>query len=244
MTACGKQTPELVDTTSLNISFRAIYDGEPLILAAEKKYNYDENVVTFTDVSFYLANLVAINDDGETELSEIQFIDLSLTHQTPATAAKGTVMTFNRIPVGTYNYLKFGVGVPPDLNKTTPADYSTSHPLGINNNTAYKEIWNSYIFAKIEGKYDKNGDGFFDSNDIIFAYHAGGLENLYKVIELDNQLTLKTGETTDLDFELDIKRLLSFNNGETIDLQPYNPLNQTSEIQLIMKNFEKALQLK
>jgi len=242
ITACDKPTIEPVDTSSLHLSFRAIYDGEPLLL--EEQYDYDEHAVKFTNINFYLANLVAVNDDGETELSEIQFIDLSLTHQTPANAAKGTVMNFDKVPVDTYNYLKFGIGVPAELNKTTPDDYATNHPLGANNSTEYSEELKSYIFAKIEGEYDKNGDGIFDGNDFEFAYHAAGTTGFYKIIELEHQLVLKAAETVNLDFELDIKMLLSLHNGETIDLQPYGFVNQTSEIQLIMKNFEKALQLK
>ncbi len=239
--SCGKEPPPPVDTATIQLSFRAIYDGEPLVL--QKEYEYQGSIVRFSRINFYLANLVAANDDGETELSEIQFIDLSLTHNTLPDAEKGTVMNFSRIPVGTYNLLRFGVGVPADLNKTTPSDYSTSHPLGIDNSAEYWEAWNSYIFAKIEGQFDEDGSGDFDGNDISFAYHTGTDRVYEQDIEFDNVLNLNGGETTNLDFELDIKTLLSFKQGDSFDLKPHDP-NNLGDMILIMENFRRALQLK
>ena len=240
--SCGKETAPPIDTAAINLSFRATYAGEPMVLN-QQNYDYEGNAVRFSKINFYLANLVAVNDDGETELSEIQFIDLSLTHNTPADAAEGTVIRFSRVPVGTYKFLRFGIGVPADLNKTIPSDYSTSHPLGADNSGEYWEAWNSYIFTKIEGQYDKDGNGIFDGNDISFAYHTG-MDRIYKEIELDNILNLNAGETTNLNFELDIRRLFTRPAGSLIPLEPHNPNNQIEEMFIIKDNFPRALLLK
>lgn len=241
ITACGKQAVEPIDTANLNLTFRATYGNTPLIL--NQIYDYESNQVKFSKVSFYLADLVAVNDDGETELSEIQFIDLSLAHNTLTDAEEGFQMKFSRTPVGTYKYMKFSIGVPSDLNRTTPADYSKSHPLGTNNSAQYSEEFNGYIFAKIEGVYDKDGNGFDDS-DINFIYNTGGRDNLYIPIEFDTPFALKTGEATKLDFELDIKRLLTRPFGSLIPIIDYNPNDLNEERRIIMDNFEFALQLK
>ncbi len=240
--SCGKETAPPVDTATVQLSFRATYDGAPLVLG-EQTYTYQGNQVRFSNINFYVSNLAVVNDDGDTQLSEIQFIDLSLTHNTATDAAIGSVSNFSRIPVGAYRFLKLGVGVPPDLNKTIPSDYSTSHPLGINNSGQYWEAWNSYIFAKIEGQFDENGDGTFDGNDISFAYHTG-LDRNFEALELDNIINLNAGEIANLNFELDIKQLLSFPNGDPIDLEPHDPNNQVEEMIIIMDNFRRALQLK
>jgi len=243
MTAsCGKETAPPIDTASIQLSFRATYDGEPLVL--QKEYEYQGSIVRFSRINFYLANLVVANDDGETELSEIQFIDLSSTHNTLPDAEKGTVRNFSRIPVGTYNLLRLGAGVPADLNKTIPSDYSTSHPLGVDNSSEYWEAWNSYIFAKIEGQFDQDESGDFDGNDISFAYHTGTDRVYEEDIEFDNALNLNAGETTNLAFELDVKTLLSFPRGDPFDLKPHDPNNQLGDMILIMENFRRALQLK
>lgn len=241
--SCGKEPPPPVDTATIQLSFRATYAGEPLVLN-QQTYDYQGKKIRFSKINFYLANLAAANDDGETELSEIQFIDLSLTHNSASDAAKGTTLNFSRIPVGTYKFLKFGIGVSADLNKTNPSDYSTSHPLGADNSGEYWEAWNSYIFAKIEGQFDEDGSGDFDGNDISFAYHAG-MDRVYQEdIEFDKILNLNAGETTNLDFELDIRTLFTQPRGDLLDLKSHDPNNQIGEMIIIMENFRKALQLK
>lgn len=240
--SCGKENTNPIDTAKLNLSFKANYGGETLIIQ-EKNYNYLGKPIRFSKVNFYIADLVAVNNDGETELSEIQYIDLTQTHKTPIDAEQGTVMSFSNVPVGTYNQLRFGVGVPADLNKTNPSDYSTTHPLGADNSGEYWEAWDSYIFAKIEGQYDVDGDGF-DVDDISFAYHTGGRADLYESIELDNNLVLRAGETTDLVFDLDIEQLFKQGQGDLIALSAHDPARQIPEMFVIMRNFPLALELK
>ena len=241
---CNKQTVAPVDTASLNLSFRATYGNETLVLDNQTTYDYEGKAVKFSQVNFYLANLVAINDDGETELSEIQFIDLTLTHATSTDAERGTVRNFSKVPIGEYKYFGLGVGVPHDLNKTNPSDYATNHPLGATNSSEYLEDWNGYIFVRIEGQYDQDGDGF-GSNDINFSYQVGGRESLYRPVEFESTLVFNAGETINLDFELDIKRLLTRPAGSLIPIIDYDPTDINEERQIIMDNFElRAFQLK
>jgi len=192
---------------------------------------------------FVFLGLIFIFHDGETDLSEIQFIDLTKSHNSQADSEIGTAMSFSNVPVGTYNQLSFGVGVPVDLNKTNPSDYSTTHPLGADNSGEYWEAWDSYIFAKFEGQLDTNGDGF-DGDDISFAYHTGGWPELYEEVEFDNNLVLSAGETTDLVFELDIQQLFKQGQGDLLPLSPHDPARQVPEMFVIMMNFQEALQLK
>jgi hypothetical protein len=240
--SCGKEKNTPIDTAEIQLSFRATYDGQPLVLN-QKTYDYVGKAVRFSKINFYVSELVIGNEDGDTELSEIEFVDLTSTHNTEAGAAKGTIKTYPKVPVGSFNQLKFGIGVAADLNRTSPADYSTNHPLGADNSGEYWEAWNSYIFVKIEGQYDDNNDGTFNGQDISFAYHAGR-DNLYQRLELDQIQTLEAGKTTTLNFELDIKKLLSLPKGDLITLEPHDPNNQLEEMVIIMRNFEKALQLK
>lgn len=241
--SCGKEPPPPIDTAAINLSFRATYGDETLVLN-QQNYDYEGKAVRFSKVNFYLANLVAINDDGETELSEVQFIDLTLTHNTSTEAEIGTVRSFSKVPIGEYKYFGLGVGVPNDLNKTNPSDYATSHPLGANNSSEYLEDWNGYIFVRIEGEYDKDGDGF-GSNDIAFSYQVGGRENLYRSVEFESTLIFSAGETVNLDFELDIKQLFTRPAGSLIRIIDYDPTDINEERQIIMNNFEQgAFQLK
>ncbi|MEM1120996.1 MAG: MbnP family protein [Bacteroidota bacterium] len=241
--SCGKEPPIPVNTAELNLSFKATYDGEPLVLN-QQTYRYATGPVRFSKINFYIADLVAVNNDGETELSEIRFIDLTKSHNTPLESSQGTVVNFSKVPVGVYNQLKFGVGVPADLNKTNPSDYSTTHPLGADNSGEYWEAWNSYIFMKVEGQWDANDDGF-DVDDINFAYHVGGRDALYEPVEQDNSLNLRAGETTNLTFELDVKTLFTFpDDGTLLRLEPHDPNSQVAEMFFLMNNLKRALILK
>ena len=245
ITSCGKENTIPIDTAEVNLSFRANYAGETLILNTEN-YDYLGSPIRFSRINFYISNLAIVNDDGETDLSEIQFIDLTKSHNTQADSEIGTTMSFSNVPVGSYNQLRFGVGVPVDLNKTNPSDYSTMHPLGADNSGEYWEAWDSYIFAKIEGQYDVDGDGDYGgSNDISFAYHTGGdFPGLYPIIELDNSLILRAGETTDLIFELDVALLFKQRLGDPFPLSAHDPARQIPEMLVIMGNFQRALELK
>ena len=240
-TSCGKEKTNPIDTASLNISFKATFGGETLVLN-QKSYDYLGKPVRFSKISFFISDLLVLNNDGATEISEIKFIDLTKTHGTLATAKVGTVISFSKIPVGEYNGLKFGVGVAADLNRTTPSDYSSSHPLGAGNIGEYREAWNSYIFAKIEGEYDFDSDGL-DTNDIAFVYHTG-TDIVYTPMELDDRRTLIAGETTNVVFELDVEQLLTLPRGDLLPLEETDPNSQAVAMRIIMNNFPKALQLK
>ncbi|MEM6319034.1 MAG: MbnP family protein [Bacteroidota bacterium] len=236
----NKPNSPTVETAAVNLAFRATYGGEPLVLN-QRNYNYLGNPVRFSKINFYIADLVVINNDGETELSDILFVDLNKSHQDLEDAMDGTVMSFQRVPEGKYNRLRFGVGVPADLNKTRPADYSKTHPLGADNSEEYWEPWNSYIFTRIEGQYDRNGNGF-DGDDVNFAYFTG-TDRVFTNIDLDYEIDIETGNTTNLNFELDIQKLLSLPRGDMIELEESDPANQIDEMFIIRNNFRTALTL-
>lgn len=239
--SCKQDKVAPIDTASMKISFKATYGNEPMVIDSKTTYQYDGKPVRFSKINFYISNLVVLSDAGERELAEVYFLDLTKTHNSIEKAAIGTVVEFKKIPVGNYSGPFFGMGVPADLNRSTPADYSNSHPLGANNKGEYNEDWNSYIFAKFEGQYDLDGNGF-DENDITFIYHTGR-DISYLPIEFDNFKTLKAGETTNVNFELDIKELFSFQQGDQIPLEAYDPNNQTRMMLLLKRNYERALKI-
>ena len=140
-----------------------------------------------------------------------------------------------------YNTLALGIGVPADLNRTKPNEYSTSHPLGLDNSGEYWEAWDSYIFVKIEGQYDSDNNGF-DADDVAFAYHVGQ-DEFYKKLsaQFDSAINIKAGESTNIELRLDVEKLFITDNGELLELEAHDPSNQSDAMRLIMDNFKTAL---
>jgi len=236
LSACDKDTATPIETTTLGFAFTANYGGVPLVIN-EQEYDYAGKPIRFSKVSFYMSNVTL----GETEVSDVNYVDLTKTHTDQAAAETGTIMNFPKIPVGEYNSMAFGIGVAPDLNRTKPSDYSTSHPLGADNSGEYWEAWESYIFVKIEGQYDADGDGF-DGEDVAFAYHIGQ-DEMYKSISatFDSPLLLEENTPTNISFSLDIKQLLTTGTGELLPLDTHDPNNQMDVMRMIMNNFPAAL---
>lgn len=238
--SCDKEKITPSDTGHINLSFNATFGGETLIMNSQP-YDYAGKLIRFSKISFYLANLRLLNQDQEIGVSDIAFIDITETHHSETSAKKGVVLELSNIPIGDYTHLKFGIGVPSDMNETNPIDYPTNHPLG--NDFDYYEAWDSYIFAKVEGQYDGNGDGLFDENDILFAYHAG-MNRVYREIEVKNSTTLKKDEVIDINFELDVRQLFNLPSETLLNLEPHAPNEHLPENIIMMNNFKSALKLK
>jgi len=198
---------------------------------------YNDKPIRFSKVHFYLSDITI----GETELFEVTLIDLTKTHLDQQSSRIGTTLEFSKVPIGDYSSFAFGVGVSPDLNRTKPEDYATNHPLGIDNGGEYWEAWDSYIFVKIEGQYDIEGDGF-NENDIAFAYHIGQ-DEMYKKLSasFESPIVLTADELANIDFKLDIKKLFVQPDGQLMPHTQHDPNNQLEAMQIIMDNFKDAL---
>ncbi|MFK7809499.1 MAG: MbnP family protein [Saprospiraceae bacterium] len=162
-------------TTTVDMNVVAEFGGEPLQM--QKEYTLcDGKKVIFTEVNLYLSDIVLLNEtDPETpvtELKEIEYVELSVTDASEAAA--GQLLKYENVPVGTYNGVQMGLGVIADLNRTKPEDYGSSSPLA--KNSHYWAMTNSYIFAKITGYVDMDGDGEIvqgGANTEGFTYHIG-----------------------------------------------------------------------
>lgn len=179
----GLQTP----SGEIELNFKAFFGDDPLVMY-NSTYDYDTDVkVFFEKFQFYLADVVLLGDSntGEEELVEIDLIDFT-GMQDQAAAEAGVTKNFNDIPVGNYTAIRLGIGVPADQNATQGTDYSDSHPLGIDG--MYWSGWSSFIFAKIEGKTDSNGDGVHD--DANLSYHTG-TDEVYQEIVIPIQLMVE-----------------------------------------------------
>ncbi len=192
-------------TSTLNVTFRALYDGQPL--EKYKEYPYGDRELFFDRFNTYLSDLKLANSNGAVLLSEIEWVDF-----TPDAATDNFAVEVKRsyeVPAGEYNEFYLGYGVKQSLNSQAPAAFAPGHPLALENE--YWIGWQSYIFTKLQGRYDLNADGSPETN--IF-YHTGS-DVAYVSHKEDINLNLRND--LNLVIEIDVKKLMTF-DGQLLDL--------------------------
>ncbi len=151
---------------NFTLTFRALYDGQSL--EKGKNYPYDSKVILFDKFNTYLSDITLLKGAEETRLSDIEWVDFT-PDLAPDNKAVDVTIKFT-VPDGDYTGLKIGYGVRADLNAKKPSDYPVGHPLYLENE--YWNGWSSYIFTKVQGRYDLNGDNVPEAN---LFYHCGSM---------------------------------------------------------------------
>ena len=188
------------DEVNVEINFTLTYDGNPIPSFQQVPYplGYD---VFFTKYSLFLSDIRLKTSEGNLELSEVEFLDLLTNVNTEDLATRGKNFIYQGIPSGTYNGLSMNIGVPANINQTQPSEYDSSNPLS--NNGEYWVGWSSYIFHKIEGKIDEDGDGEFEKG---LALHIGS-DQAFRQIDLDKNISIDS-ENRIIKVVIDLKEAL------------------------------------
>lgn len=238
LTNCKSDPPVLEVTTKLNLNYRATYGNEPLVMGQWFPYGDSINI-QFTTFDFYVSDVtllrdVSPNSDGS-EIKEIDLLDFS-NIATPPAATAGLNNLIDNVPIGDYQGVRMGVGVPSDLNRTRPIEYAPNHPL--RRDDRYQSNWESYIFAVIAGRYDSNNDGIDDGT---FSYEVG-TDDFYQKIAIIQGIDVLADDTPNLNFKIDVSKLLGTNSNR-IDIvgQPTDENMKFAE--RISENFTVALTL-
>ncbi len=197
-------------TQDVSLQMKATFGDEPLVLFQE--YNYPAQMkVLFQLFQFYLSEIELVRSDGTVHrLSDIELVRFEDT-QNEASGRAGISLTFEDVPAGAYSKLRFGLGVDPDLNKTTPGDYLPGHPLSDNYWSAAK----GYIHSKIEGRSDTLSGAGFDNG---ITFHTGS-DELYTILEFPVNLTIDNSLPDPLVLETDLQRILIEPNGNFLDFR-------------------------
>jgi hypothetical protein len=239
-TACDKNCDcDQPPTSELTVTFKATYDGQPLV--KNQKYDYDNFKAQFTRFNTYISNFSLISEGGDVfNLSEITWVDFTPDFASGDNAVDVTVK-FDA-PQAKYRTVKMGFGVPEELNKKRPSDFEAGHPLSLENE--YWSGWKSYIFNKIEGEADSDNNG---ASDLFLSYHSGS-DPVYR--EYEFPLNFEVGTTpAALTVELDLKRLFNADNTWFDMAAPGNQAtsNDISDIRvatILMNNFDNATTVK
>ncbi|MEP6647345.1 MAG: MbnP family protein [Saprospiraceae bacterium] len=219
-------------TGSITLHFKAFYDGQPLSMLSTKPFTAPEQL-QFTRLSFFISDLALMDQSATVALKDIDLVDMSFDDIN--SADNGYTIEVSDLQVKNYSGLKFGIGVPADLNAKKPVNFPSSNPLSDPN--AYWSGWDSFIFMKTEGRIDTLGNGAFDTG---FAYHTGTNE-LFRTVTATLPISIEDGKNKEIDVDIDYKKIL-----EGIDIKAL-PLNSnpkdTLQIGMIIRNLANALTL-
>lgn len=208
---------------NLVLNWRLSYDGEPLVLFTP--YSYDTFDITFTRFTTYISEIKL--GDMPTD-DRIFYATVGDSHVDADQAMRGYDLPVAVSP-GTYQGLQMGLGVNPTLNATRPSDWPSGHPLA--SSGEYWLSWASYVFTKVEGTIDLDGDGISDRS---FALHLGG-DVAYQSILTDATFTITEGEDTRVRIGLDIKDWFYGVPDGPYDLIEEGSIHSTQHIPLIEK---------
>ena len=224
-----KEDPE---EGTLTIHFKAVYDEATLPTFSTRPFTNGQQL-QFTNLAMYFTDIQLVDNSTVRDLRDVELVDLNFDNL--AAAEAGYILKLTGIPAGSYDTIRFGMGIPPDLNQKEPSDFPSTSPLS--KTGFYWVAWGSYIFSKTEGRLDTIGNG---SLDLGFALHTGS-DDLYRSAKAGVPITIEDGKETNLDILVDYKLLL-----EGVDIKS-NPQNHspsdTAQISKIVNNYATAISL-
>lgn len=209
----GTPDPDLPPSSDLTLTFKALYDGQPL--EKYKSYNYDTYKVHFSRFNTFLSDITLLKGNEAFKISDIEWVDFT-PDAAPNDLAVQVPVKFKNVPDGDYTGIRIGYGVSPALNAKQPGDFSSTHPLSRENE--YWLGWGSYIFNKVEGKADLDNSGAFGTS---LVYHCGS-DAVYRTYTFNTPIRVEQGAVATVEF--DLKKLFTI-NGNWFDMKiPANQL--------------------
>ena len=218
----------------INLNFKPIFNSKPFVI--NQIYTIDGKNVRFTRLSF-LTTETCPNTSTNNLSCGIKAYLIDLTTLDDSTkSAKGFTQTLTQLTEGNMSGLQLSLGVSKTLNASMPKDFSSSNPLS--DASLYWADWKSYIFVKLEGLMDKDGDGRFETG---ITLHTGGDES-FRQTWYPQAFTVDTKGTTIINFDINVNTIL-----RGIDLSIVNSTHQTGDKPTILKlmdNLKNAVTLK
>lgn len=201
---------EKEQTGNIELVFKATYNDQPLVMYTNQPTGLQNpTAIQLSRLEFFLSDVIPSKDDGLSQSTFVNYVNLSST-TTLSSANEGVIIPIGKRQVGTYNKIEMSFGLSDEVNATTPSDYSSDSPLGVNAN--YWAGWNSYILSKIEGTITTTAGG----NPPGFLYHSGVDGMLQKKV-FNKSFEVIGGETTQIIFEINVEDLF-FKTGSEIDV--------------------------
>lgn len=186
--------------TLLHVNFKLKAGSSDFSL--NTNYTLQGKLIQFTTVRFYVCQFSYKTPlgNGYTTLD-------SLYHIVEPGNTVWTIPVKNNI---TLDRIQFGMGVDVTRNDSSGAlaipayDYPADHPLSASQNMYWS--WNpGYIFMKLEGRVDLNGNSSLNDPGETFSLHTG-LNNAFRIVNKDVHIPLGNESEKNIYIEADIFR--------------------------------------
>lgn len=177
------------ETSTLQLSFRHVISGNPVLLDSLRYENPSEETFSFSRVSYLLSEFSLETQDGTRVAlpDQVAWIDV---------ARKRTAALLSSIPKGKYRSLRFHIGLKAQDNHRGTASYPADHPLNPNLNGLHWSWQGGYIFLALEGKFRTK-----QSSLSGYSYHLARTPNR-TAVELSGDFDLKQPLSSEIDFDL------------------------------------------
>ena len=213
--SCGDDNKDLV------LNFKLENNSEPVVMFQEYEFGGTGGLpFELTRFSFFVSDVNA-TIDGETQnFKEVDYVDLSESHSSLEKAQEGFEYMIGETE-GEATAVSFNIGLTSDQNSTLPTDYPSSNVMS--RTSEYWSGWNSYVFIKMEGNIDMDGDGVKEKG---FALHLG----------TDEVMRPTSGAYSDNQtLTFDLQKIFSC-NGDIYDIEGTPMIHSLSQI-------DKAIEL-
>ena len=232
---CSKEECCVYPIGTLNMNFKAMYANKPLVI--NQIYDYNDKKVKFSKLQFFLSSDINYFTQSTGQYNKVPVSNLiNFTDLADSTKANAGILLPMSIASGTYTLMNFDIGVNKNINTKSPKDFK--FPDGMADEGNFWPPWKSYIFVKLEGSIDNDGNGTLETG---ITLHTGGDEVL-KNVQFKKNYQIEDLKTTTVNFELNVNELV-----KNIDLTTVNSTHQVGSIPIMktmMGNFSTALTVK
>ena len=130
----------------LRVDIQLEFHGQPLVLDALTNVTSAGQVISVTRLDFLVSGVGLRQPDGSWWEATNFFAYLS--------ARDGRLsFTLDSAPAGSWDRLRFSIGLPPEVNHRSPNDYPANHPLHPGVNGLHWGWQGGYVFMALEGNW-------------------------------------------------------------------------------------------
>lgn len=161
------------------VHFHPYVGTEPM--AEGGTYMFNGNAMRIDNARFYVSNMRAVDANGNETPMEVKYLFVT---PDPDEYEVGN------LPAGDYAKIRFDVGIDSATNHADPSQWAVGDPLGPQSPSMQWGWTMGYIFLRLDGSIDTDGDGTPDDPVIIHL----GTDPYLAHVEVDYPLTIGDGQ--------------------------------------------------